>query len=133
MAGELDLAAAPAISRMFAETAAARCGRVVVDTSGVTFIDAAGFGAVLAGPDEHDGPDDHDDKVDIVLITPSRVVRRLLELTDNSRLLHESHGDDPVLGEPELDASHFDMSPLQHRPNPSSDSFDDVASRTLGG
>jgi anti-anti-sigma regulatory factor len=55
LCGELDAASAAAVDAMFAEAVTATCRRVLIDASGVTFLDAARLGALLAGPAERGG------------------------------------------------------------------------------
>lgn len=80
LAGELDLADAPAVSAQLQAAADAR-GRVVVDMRGVTFIDSTAIGALVGvqrSLGERGGM--------IVLRNPSHAVVRLLELTALDRL-----------------------------------------------
>jgi anti-anti-sigma factor len=77
VAGELDLATAPAVTATVAEHMPATCRRVVIDASGVSFVDAAGLHALQAAP-AGCGTD-----VEIVLHRPSRPLRRILDLTDS--------------------------------------------------
>ena len=74
--GEFDLASSPAVDAMFAETVTDTCRRVVVDVSGVTFLDAAGLRALRAGSSAGD------EGVEICFRAPSRPVRRILELIE---------------------------------------------------
>jgi anti-anti-sigma factor len=74
--GELDLAGVPAVTATLAEAVTARCRRVVIDASALTFLDAAGLRALCAKPAGRDGD------LDVVLRAPSPPVRRLLELTN---------------------------------------------------
>jgi len=74
--GEVDLAAAPAVDAMFAGAVTGTYRRVVIDVSGVTFLDAAGLRALRAGPTADD------EGVEVCLLAPSRPVRRILELID---------------------------------------------------
>ena len=76
--GELDLAGSPVVEAMFAEVMTTSSRRVVIDVSGVTFLDAAGLRA-LRGPSSGDG------RVEVCLRAPSRPVRRILELSDMVR------------------------------------------------
>ena len=46
--GEFDLASAPAAAAVFADVLTETCRRVVIDVSGVTFLDAAGLRALRA-------------------------------------------------------------------------------------
>jgi anti-sigma B factor antagonist len=81
--GELDIAGAPAIRKLIADSATSGRERVVVDLSGVTFIDGAGLGGLLAEPRRKG--------VEVVLRAPSPPVERLLELIDGDsvdRLRH---------------------------------------------
>ena len=79
--GELDLASASAVTAMFAEVVTETCRRVVIDGTGLTFLDAAGLRALRAGPARGDGG------VEICFRAPSRPVRRVLELTDMCGLI----------------------------------------------
>ena len=74
--GELDLAGVPAVTATLAEAVTARCRRVVIDASALTFLDAAGLRALCTKPAGRDGD------LDVVLRAPSPPVRRLLELTN---------------------------------------------------
>ena len=74
--GELDLAGVPAVTTALAEAVTARCRRVVIDASALTFLDAAGLRALCTKPAGRDGD------LDVVLRAPSPPVRRLLELTN---------------------------------------------------
>jgi anti-sigma B factor antagonist len=73
--GEFDLAGSPVVEAMFAEVVTTSCRRVVIDVSGVTFVDAAGLRA-LRGPASCAG------RLEVCLRAPSRPVRRVLELID---------------------------------------------------
>ena len=73
--GELDLATRDEVRSCLREIAAGRAGRVVVDLAGVTFADAAGVGALLAGKRAVDAAGGT-----LVLASPSRLVRRVLRL-----------------------------------------------------
>ena len=74
--GEFDLASAPAAAAVFSDVLTETCGRVVIDVSGVTFLDAAGLRALRAAPRSND------EGVEIRLVAPSRPVRRILELIE---------------------------------------------------
>jgi len=91
LAGELDLADAPAVSAQL-HAAADATGRVVVDLHGVTFIDSTAIGALVGvqrALKERGGT--------MVLRRPSRAVARLLELTALDRLFEiEQTEEDPV-------------------------------------
>ena len=78
-AGEFDLNSRPVVDAMFAEVASAGCRRVLIDVSGVTFVDIAGLRALRAGPVADDSA------IEVCLRAPSRPVRRILELVDTSR------------------------------------------------
>ncbi|MDR1999418.1 MAG: STAS domain-containing protein [Frankiaceae bacterium] len=96
LAGELDLADAPAMSARL-QAAAEPTGRVIVDLHGVTFIDSTAIGALVGvrrALHERGGA--------MVLRRPSRAVARLLELTalDRLFLIEDPEDDDPdVVGE----------------------------------
>jgi anti-sigma B factor antagonist len=91
LAGELDLADAPAVSAQLHAAADAN-GRVVVDLHGVTFIDSTAIGALVGvqrALKERGGA--------MVLRRPSRAVARLLELTALDRLFEiEQTEDEPA-------------------------------------
>lgn len=73
VAGEIDLATAPRLTAAIGlATASARGGTVAVDMSGVELIDSTGLRTLLdaARQDEN-----------LVVLRPSREVRRILELT----------------------------------------------------
>jgi anti-sigma B factor antagonist len=88
LAGELDLADAPAVSSQL-QAAAGPDGRVVVDLHGVTFIDSTAIGALVGVQrvlKERGGT--------LVLRRPSRAVARLLELTALDRLFEIEAAED---------------------------------------
>jgi anti-anti-sigma factor len=76
--GELDIGSVSDVTALFAELMTPECALVVVDLSGVTFIDWAALRSLLAGA----RPD-----VELLLRSPSRPVRRLLELTELCHLV----------------------------------------------
>lgn len=84
VSGELDIAGAPVVATMYAEPATAGCRCVVVDVSGLTFIDGAGLRALLA-VSEARGED-----FEIRLRSPSRPVMRLLELSGHAGLVESA-------------------------------------------
>jgi anti-anti-sigma factor len=84
VAGELDVATAPALTALLADAASSGRPRVVVDVRAVTFLDAAGLRALRGEPG---GWSEH---VTVVLREPSCRVTRLLELTDSCDLLETS-------------------------------------------
>lgn len=91
LAGELDLADAPAVASQL-HAAADQTGRVIVDLHGVTFIDSTAIGALVGvqrALKERGGG--------LVLRRPSRAVARLLELTALDRLfeIEDAEDDDP--------------------------------------
>lgn len=85
-AGEVDLASSPAVDAMFAEAVTGTCRRVVIDVSGVTFLDAAGLRALRAGTTSDE------EGVEICLLGPSRPVRRILELIEVCALAETPSG-----------------------------------------
>lgn len=72
VAGELDISCARAVRGAFAE-APERCGRIVVDTSAVTFLDCGGLDVLLTAAAGC--------RRDVWLRSPSRPVRRVVELS----------------------------------------------------
>jgi anti-anti-sigma factor len=76
VAGELDMASAPVVLTTLAESLPASCRRVVIDASGVVFVDVAGLRAL------HGRPNGWGADVEICLRAPSPAVRRLLGLVD---------------------------------------------------
>jgi anti-sigma B factor antagonist len=75
--GELDLATAPALRRALASAAAGEPVDLVVDLSGVTFVDASGLAALLEsahGLRSSGG--------ELRLASPSCMLRRMLALLD---------------------------------------------------
>jgi anti-sigma B factor antagonist len=76
--GDLDLATAPWLRRVIIEAQAAPGvrGTVVIDMSGVTFIDACGIGVLVSAHKRARARGGQ-----LVLRDPSRCVSRLLELT----------------------------------------------------
>jgi anti-anti-sigma factor len=76
VAGELDMASAPVVVTTLAESLPATCRRVVIDASGVVFVDVAGLRAL------HGRPNGWAADVEVCLRAPSPAVRRLLGLVD---------------------------------------------------
>jgi len=76
--GELDLQAVPDLRTLFSWLAASGCRDVVLDASGVTFIDVSGLRALLGGVSRG---------LTLVLQAPSKPVVRLLELTATTDVL----------------------------------------------
>jgi anti-anti-sigma factor len=74
--GDIDLASAPHLVRRIREALCLPVGRITLDLSDVEFIDSQGLhvleGSRCAAEERH---------VDLVLASPSRCVRRLLDLT----------------------------------------------------
>jgi anti-anti-sigma factor len=79
--GEFDLASSPVVAATFAEAVTESCRRVVVDVSGVTFLDVAGLRALRAEPVLGDRA------VEVCFRAPSGPVRRVLELVDMCTLI----------------------------------------------
>ena len=80
--GEVDLATADQLARTLVDVAATRPGRVVVDLSGVGFLDARGLAALLRGRRALAASGG-----ELVLASPSRMVRRMLHLLDLEHVL----------------------------------------------
>jgi anti-sigma B factor antagonist len=70
LAGQLDLTAAPSVARALTECLG-RSSSVLIDASGIDFIDCAGLHALLPAGRIYPEP---------VLLLPSECVRRLLDL-----------------------------------------------------
>jgi anti-anti-sigma factor len=74
--GEVDLSTAPTLRTCLEHSAADSCGKVVLDLSGVTFLDSSGIAAIvrthrtLAGTDRR-----------LVLRNPRRAVQRVLTIS----------------------------------------------------
>ena len=75
--GELDLATAAAMRRAVVAAGGSGPTEVVVDLSGVTFVDATGLSALLQAADVLRGAGGG-----LHLASPSRMVRRMLRLLD---------------------------------------------------
>ena len=77
--GEVDLASAPRLARRIREALCLPVSRVTIDLSDVEFMDSQGLhvleDAQLAATER---------RVDLVLASPSRCVRRLLDLTETT-------------------------------------------------
>jgi anti-anti-sigma factor len=95
VSGEVDIAVAPALSTALS-TAAHDAEQVIVDLSGVTFIDSTGLHVILTAQDEI-----HQSKGRLVLIPGPSQVQRLFEITGVASRLE--FATDP--GDPEADAA----------------------------
>lgn len=86
-AGELDRAAAPLMRSELAAVVESRPPLVVVDLHEVTFVDAAGLGVLLRAARSLAAQGSR-----LVLASPQRTVRRVLEMTDVDKALdvHDS-------------------------------------------
>lgn len=74
--GELDLTSAPVFERELRVAEAARPGRVIIDLSGLEFMDSTGLRALLLARERA-----QDDEHELVLRRGPRQVQRVLELT----------------------------------------------------
>jgi anti-sigma B factor antagonist len=84
--GRLTMVTAPELRAAVADAVAAGCARVVVDLSGVEFIDSSGLGAVIGGlktARQAGG--------DLRIAGPGEQVRMVLQLTNLDRVLR-AHG-----------------------------------------
>jgi anti-anti-sigma factor len=70
MSGELDIQSAPAVAALYADVISDACRRVVIDASGLTFLDGAGVRAIHGGPPS----------VEVIVRAPSRPARLVLDL-----------------------------------------------------
>jgi anti-sigma B factor antagonist len=75
--GELDLATAPALERALLDAAADAPVDLVVDLSGVRFVDATGLGALLRAAEAAQAA-----RGSLRLTAPSRMLRLMLRLLD---------------------------------------------------
>jgi anti-sigma B factor antagonist len=73
--GELDLAAEPAFSAAL-EEASARSGQVILDFSGVSFMDSSGLRVLLRAASSMDGQGPR-----LIVLHPTRAVRRVFEIS----------------------------------------------------
>jgi anti-sigma B factor antagonist len=80
--GELDLATAPELHRVLEALAGNGIDVVIVDLSSVTFMDAAGLTPFLELAAQ----------LELVVLRPSRPVRRLLEVCDLDGWLDDTRG-----------------------------------------
>ena len=74
---ELDLATAPALRRALAAAAGGQAVDLVVDLSGVTFVDASGLAVLLQAAQAL-----RSSGGELRLMSPSRMLRRVLALLD---------------------------------------------------
>lgn len=83
LVGELDPATAPALKERLAELAAdTAVSSVVIDLSGITFLDSAGLRVLVAGREAL-----RVGSGELVLRDPNSNVRRVLEVTGLSELI----------------------------------------------
>lgn len=94
--GELDLAGALVLWRALSDLAHAPGGRLVLDVSQLTFIDASGIRAIARARARL-----HDEGADVVVRHPQPAVRRTLELCSLDGWLEAP--DEVDLGRVELD------------------------------
>jgi anti-anti-sigma factor len=80
LTGELDLSSVPEFYERISELA--NGGRLVLDLSGLTFLDSSGLRALLQLSQQA-----KDEGFELALVRPSEVVERLLELTGVDRQL----------------------------------------------
>jgi anti-sigma B factor antagonist len=73
--GEIDIATAPAIRRLLLAAISGGSVHLAVDMSGVTFLDAAGIGVLVAAANRA-----REAGGGLSLLAPSRQVRRLLDI-----------------------------------------------------
>jgi len=79
--GELDIASARVLERRLQMAAASRSGRVVLDLSGLQFVDSAGLHALVRAQD-----DLRDAGQEVALLRGPRAVQRVFELTGAEEL-----------------------------------------------
>jgi len=81
LAGDVDMAARPAVEAAL-RTACSTWRMVVVDVSGVTFMDSSGLNAMVAAnrfAEEHE--------TELVVTSPTEQVRRLFELAGTTEFI----------------------------------------------
>lgn len=76
LTGELDIAAAPALSETLADLSARDLKRVVLDLRGLTFIDSSGLRAILRADDEA-----RSNGHEFLLVRGTPAVQRVFEVT----------------------------------------------------
>jgi anti-anti-sigma factor len=76
VAGELDLASAPELRAALGLAASGTGGSLILDLSGVTFIDSTALGTLLRADEQLAG-----DGVRMVIVCPPGPVQRLLAMT----------------------------------------------------
>lgn len=74
LVGEVDLESAPVLAEQFRRLVDQKPAKVIVDASGVTFMDSTGIHTLVEGKRSL-----HDIDAEIVLVS-SRIVRRVLDL-----------------------------------------------------
>jgi anti-sigma B factor antagonist len=79
--GELDLASAPLLEQGLLDAEAARVSRLVIDLSGLEFIDSTGLHALIRA---HERARETDQE--LLLVRGPRAVQRLFELTGAARV-----------------------------------------------
>lgn len=92
--GELDRECGDGLRQQFAAAATIACDRVVVDASAVTFLDAGGLRHLLTVASEC--------SVQVWLRSPSRPVRRIIQLAGLAGEALGDHPDDPRFDEVQL-------------------------------
>jgi anti-sigma B factor antagonist len=75
-AGELDIGSAPILREALLKLLADEVADVVLDLSGITFVDSSGLAVLLMGARRWDGDDRR-----LVVRNPSGVVSRVVDLT----------------------------------------------------
>jgi anti-anti-sigma factor len=82
VSGELDIDSAPRLIGTLHDIASPPVRRVDLDCRGVTFLDSTGLRALIVGRNEAT-----DAGVDLVVVTPSAAVSRVIEMTGLAGLL----------------------------------------------
>jgi anti-anti-sigma factor len=78
LSGELDMSNAAAVRQAIASSGAERAGRLVLDLSGLTFIDSAGIAVLLEAAERLDS---------VSLRAPAPAVWRVIEITGLTQVL----------------------------------------------
>ncbi len=89
MTGELDLVTAAQFEAELDTVVSEAHSPAKVDLSGVTFLDSSGLQALIRARSRLVGTDVH-----LVLVNPSQVCRKVLEVTDTAQLFEVVTGND---------------------------------------
>lgn len=86
--GEVDIATCPTLNDALQRAISNKAADLVLDCSGVTFFGAAGVGALISARLQLDGSGHR-----LVVMRPSPIVRRILEVLELTQLFHVVAGE----------------------------------------